>query len=206
MRGNVSVVLILFLLSASFVFTACGEKDTEAVSAGAYAEKPRESGLSDARLKAEGENPGGQEYILENEGIYIMLPDDEWRLSSEEDGCIGFSDNSGLINIYYSDDDGSAYESVPQNTDDVFKILTNAQIPEEWFEILKFDLSEENGVKSCSYTIRFDIPDEEGNSSRFYSVSKSLSTGDKVYVAAGQIYDEGAVSGCETAVKSLAVF
>ncbi|MCD8089414.1 MAG: hypothetical protein LUD81_02115 [Clostridiales bacterium] len=202
MRGYLSVVFILFLLSAAFIFTACGYEEPENNSVGAYTEE--KSTLEDIRLAAVGENPAGQEFISQDEGIYIMLPDSEWRLSSEEDGCIGFSDDSGLINIYYSDDDGSAYDSVPQNTGDVAEIMTNAGIPEEWFEIIKFDSSSENGVKDYSYTIRFNIPDEEGNYSEFYSISRSLCSGEKLYVAAGQIYDETVVVQCETALKSFA--
>ncbi|MCC8097977.1 MAG: hypothetical protein LIO44_05370 [Eubacterium sp.] len=210
MRGHKSAEFI-FLLLTVLIFTACGGKSFESDSAGAYADGIEENeenniALKEAKINAWHDNPDGQEIIFNEEGIYIMLPDEDWKLSSEEIGCLGFSDEAGIINIYYSDDDGSAYKAAPKNTDDVAEILTDADISEEWFEIINFDFSENDGVKIYLQMIKFNIPDDEGNYSEFYSISKSVCTGDRVYVATGQIYKEEAVSECETAVNSFAVF
>ncbi|MCD8157660.1 MAG: hypothetical protein LUD77_01855 [Clostridiales bacterium] len=207
MREHKSAEFI-FLLLTVFIFTSCGNKTSESKSAGAYADNVEENNLAlkEAKINAWHDNPDGQEFIFDEEGIYIMFPDEDWTLSSQESGCLGFSDETGIINIYYSDDDGSVYNDAPQNTDDVAEILTDADISEEWFEIVNFDFSENNGIKNYSYMIKFNIPDDEGNYSEFYSISKSVCTGSRVYIATGQIYDEKAVSECETAVNSFAVF
>lgn len=193
--------MFLFLLLC-FVFAGCGEKTSEVSSVGAYAEVTDADFFEAARTAAREANPSGQEFILEDEGIFIMLPDDDWKESSREDGCIGFSSAAGLINVYYGDDDGSAYDAVPESEADARKILDNAQIPEEWAEFLSFDYHLENDAKIYSYTIRFCVPDDEGAESVFYTVSKSICRKDKVYVAVGQIYDEEAVDDCKTALDS----
>ncbi len=200
-----NLLTIFFILLLAFVFTGCGEKGDEAASVGAYAETDGENALDEARSAALEANPSGQEFLLEDEGIFIMLPDDSWTESSREEGCIGFSQAAGLINVYYGDDDGTAYEAVPESEADARKILEGAQIPEEWAEFLSFDSHTEGDSKIYSYTIRFSIPYDDGSKSVFYTVSKSICRKDKVFVAVGQIYDEGAVEECETALKSFVV-
>ncbi|MCD7905317.1 MAG: hypothetical protein LUG24_07060 [Clostridiales bacterium] len=205
MRGYESIKIIFLLSAVLIVFTACGGETSGSV--GAYTEETESNvALAEAKIDGWHQNPDGQEFIFDDAGIYIMLPDSNWRLSSQEEGCIGFSNELGLINIYYSDDDGSAYKNAPQDADEAVEILTDADIFEEWFEIMKFDFSEDKGVKEYSYIIKFNIPDEEGNYSEFYSISRSVCTGSKAYVAVGQIYSKEAVEACETAVNSFAVF
>ncbi len=164
--------------------------------------------LGEAQTAARTANPGGLEYNDGEKGLYIMLPNENWRLSSDEEGCIGFSEDAGMINIYYGDDDGSAYKNVPKNKEDVLKILEKAGISADWVDVQRFSLNEDDdkNVRTYSYTIKFDVPDDEGSKNEFYTVSKSICGKDRVCVAAGQIYRKDAVESCERSVESFAVY
>ncbi len=205
---------IIALIIALMLFTTagCGSRVAEAdpqESAGKTlydSEADSVSGYEAARANGLKLNPDGQEFMLESEGIYMMLPSSAWQKSSEENGCIGFSDGKNCINIYYTDDDGSTYKNVPKKKSDIIKILNDADISGDQIEILSFDSTDKDKAKIYSYTIKFMIPDNNGNIAEFYSVSKSICTKDKVYVVVGQIYDEENVSLCETAEETFTVF
>ncbi len=196
-----TLVLALIL----FTMIGCGGKMAEEAPQ-ENTENSEKSGLEAARNAGISLNPQGSEFVLEDEGIYMLLPDSSWEKTSEEDGCVGFSDGKNYINIYYADDDGSTYKNVPKKESDIIKILNDANIPSDQLEILNFNSTEEEGAKIYSYTIKFKIPTSEGDVSEFYSVSRSICTKDKVYVVVGQIYDENNVSNCETAEETFTIF